>query len=580
MRARSAATGQRSERVRGALGSSAPKGITRAGGASCGVRDNGRVPDDIQPHRPDDDHDDQPHGDADRSDQEAGGSGLPPELEKMFESLTGGPVPPEMAGLMSNLGLDRMDPEVIQQAMSQVQSMMSGAGPGMLGNLFGAGGDTTPGGVDQDAALTAARAVVAGTGTPGRSPEEVEDAAARAVSEAVRIASLWVDEATTLPPHTAWAHAWTPLDWTEETIPLWTELVGPVATGLSAAMSAASTNQLDRLTGGAGELPPELQGMLPPGMDPAMVMGQVQGMLARMSAGMFSAQLGQAIGTLSREVLTGSDVGLPLVLDDHVVLLPAAIDALAEGLSVDVAEVRLYLAVREVARTRLFAQVPWLGPQVLAAVRDYAADITFDLDAIESQLRDVDLQDPAALQSALSGSMFAPTPSAAQARALDRLETSLALIEGWVDVVAEAATATTLPHGAALGEAIRRRRASGGPAEKVFRGLVGLDLRPRRLRDAANLFRAMEDRHGRAARDEAWEHPDVAPHSSDLDDPLGYVERFRDAKGDDLDAELARLLDPSAGSGTAESGPDGPTSRDDADGPGGEGGEGEAGREG
>ena len=62
----------------------------------------------------------------------------------------------------------------------------------------------------------------------GRAVQEVDDTAARAVAEAVRIASLWVDEATTLPPHTAWAHAWTPLDWTEETMPLWTELVGPV----------------------------------------------------------------------------------------------------------------------------------------------------------------------------------------------------------------------------------------------------------------------------------------------------------------------------------------------------------------
>jgi putative hydrolase len=505
------------------------------------------VPDEIQPHdRPDD----ETNGNGES--ETPGGSGLPPELEKMFESLTGGPVPPEMAGFMSDLGLDQVDPAVIEQAMSQVTSMMSGGGAGMMGGLFGGAG-AQPGAIDQTAALTAARSVVSGAVGAGRTPDEVDDSAARAVSEAVRIASLWLDEATTLPPHTAWAHAWTPLNWTEETMPLWSELVGPVAAGLSTAMATASKNQLDQLTGGAGELPPELQGMLPPGMDPAMVMGQVHGMLERMSSAMFSTQLGQAIGTLSQEVLTGSDVGLPLVPDDHVVLMPGAIDDLAAGLSVDVGEVRLYLAVREVARTRLFAQVPWLGPQVLAAVRDYAADITFDLDAIESQLRDVDLHDPEALQSALSGSLFAPTPSPAQVRALDRLETSLALIEGWVDVVAEAATTATLPHGAALGEAIRRRRASGGPGEKVFRGLVGLDLRPRRLRDAANLFRAMEDRHGRAARDEVWEHPDVAPRSSDLDDPLGFVDRFGTKAGDDFDVELAKLLDrPDASDGDGD----------------------------
>lgn len=502
--------------------------------------------DEIQPpNRPDDENDDEGRSD----------SGLPPELQEIFESLTGGPVPPEIAGLMSNLGIDKMDPEVIQQAMSQVQSMMTSGGPGMFGTLFGA--DSPSGGVDEQAALTAARAVLDGAAAAGRTAEEVEDSAAREVSDAVRIASLWVDDATSLPPHTAWAHAWTPQNWSEETMPLWSELVGPVARGLAGALSQASTSQFERLTG-SGELPPELQQLLPPGMDPSMVMGQMQGMLERMSAGMFSTQLGQAVGTLSQEILTGSDVGLPLVPDDHVVLLPGAIDELAEGLSVDPAEMRLYLAVREVARTRLFAQVPWLGPQVLAAVRDYAADISFDLDGIESQMRDVDLHDPQALQSALSGSLFAPTPSAAQERALDRLETSLALIEGWVDVVAETATAAHLPNGAALAEAIRRRRASGGPGEKVFRGLVGLDLRPRRLRDAANLFKAMEDRHGRTARDEVWNHPDVAPQSGDLDDPLGYVERFGAPATDDFDAELARLL--------GESGPDGGGAGDDGTG--------------
>lgn len=526
--------------------------------------------DNFPTNRPDDDDDIEGFDEAFGGDREDGGdgdlsdgdSGLPPEIAKMFESLTGGPVPPEMAGLMNSLGIDKMDPGVLQQAMGQMQSMLSGGGipgmpgmpggvvgagglggaGGMLGNLFGAGGE--PGAVDEAAALTAARGVLSGAAGTADTAEDVEDSAARAVSEAVRIASLWVDAATSLSPHTAWAHAWTPLNWTEETMPLWAELVGPVAKGLAQAMSQASAGQMERLTGGdAGELPPELAGMLPPGMDTSMIMGQVQVMLERMSAGMFSTQLGQAVGTLSQEILTGSDVGLPLVPDDHIVLMPAAIDDLASGLEKDVAEVRLYLAVREVARTRLFAEVPWLGPQVLATVRDYAADITFDLDGIESQLQGVDLENPESLQAALSGSLFAPTPSAAQTRALDRLETSLALIEGWVDVVAEEATAKTLPDSVALAEAIRRRRASGGPGEKVFRGLVGLDLRPRRLRDAANLFKAMEDKHGRDARDQVWEHPDMAPQSADLDDPLGYVERFGTPATDDMDAELAKLLD-------------------------------------
>jgi hypothetical protein len=107
---------------------------------------------------------------------------------------------------------------------------------------------------------------------------------------------------------------------------------------------------------------------------------------------------------------------------------------------------------------------------------------------------------------------------------------------------------------------VRRRRATGGPAEKVFSGLVGLELRPRRLRDAANLFAAIEARHGAAARDAAWGHPDVAPTAADLDDPLGYVERVGSAGGSDMDAALDQLLregEPGGDGGSSGPGGDG-----------------------
>ena len=50
---------------------------------------------------------------------------------------------------------------------------------------------------------------------------------------------------------------------------------------------------------------------------------------------------------------------------------------------------------------------------------------------------------------------------------------------------------------------------------------MGLELRPRRLRDAVNLFAALEAAGGAGLRDSAWSHPDLAPSADDLDDPLG-----------------------------------------------------------
>jgi putative hydrolase len=149
------------------------------------------------------------------------------------------------------------------------------------------------------------------------------------------------------------------------------------------------------------------------------------------------------------------------------------------------------------------------------------------MSGIEEALGGLDPSNPAALQEALSGGLFEPKPSAEQQAALQRLETTLALVEGWVDEVVGQATADRMPAAAKLQEAIRRRRAAGGPAEETFAALVGLELRPRRLRDASTLWGSLRTRHGREARDAVWAHPDLLPTAADLDDPLGFREDLK-----------------------------------------------------
>ena len=433
---------------------------------------------------------------------------LPPEIEQLLRGLTGGQLDPEVASMMQGMGLDKVDPQMLAMVMGQVQAMFSAPDTGTA--------------VNAEIATDTARKTVSAAGDPSTSDAEV-----RAAAEAVQVAGLWLDTVTDLSAPNLHGTAWSRSEWVEATMPLWTGLVEPVAAGVSDAVGQAMTSQLD----GIGE------SGLPEGM-----LEQAGPMLRRMHGSMFSMQLGQGVGTLAGEVLTGCEVSLPLVPAPSVVLMPSALRTFAEGLEVDEPQARLYLAVREVARVRLFTAVPWLAPALLAAVRDYASDITIDTSAIEDAVSSIDPSDPEAIQQALQGRLFAPAHSPAQQAALLRLETLLALVEGWVDVVTERATTAHLPQADALGEAVRRRRATGGPAEKAFGALVGLELRPRRLRDAANLFRALESESDAAGRDGAWRHPDIAPSAADLDDPLGYVQRTTSPAEDPMDEELDALL--------------------------------------
>jgi putative hydrolase len=213
------------------------------------------------------------------------------------------------------------------------------------------------------------------------------------------------------------------------------------------------------------------------------------------------------------------------------VLVPQNVAEFAEGLDRPADEVRLFLALREAASQRLFAHVPWLRQQLHEAVHAYARGITVDREAIERSVSEAmggaeggfDPSDPESLQRLLPALEPEETPE--QQLALRRLETLLALVEGWVDTVVAAAAGDRLPGWSALAETMRRRRASGGPAEQTFATLVGLQLRPRRLRDAATVWGAMAAQHGTIARDRLWSHPDLLPTSDDLDEPLDFVAR-------------------------------------------------------
>jgi putative hydrolase len=290
------------------------------------------------------------------------------------------------------------------------------------------------------------------------------------------------------------------------------------------AMGSTLTAQLPGMTGMPGM--PAIAGMpTDPAEAAAALAGPLSGMLRSIGGAMFGAQVGQALGSLADEVVGSTDVGFPLGPTGTAALLPANVAQFGEGLQLPADQVRLYLALREAAHQRLFASAPWLRARLTAEVEGYARGITIDTSRIEEALGRLDPSDPAAMQEALGSGLFEPENTPQQQRVLARLEGLLALVEGWVDEVVDAAATPHLPAAAALRETVRRRRATGGPAEQTFAALVGLELRPRRLREAAALWRAVVDAPGVEGRDALWGHPDLMPSVEDLDDPAGFAAR-------------------------------------------------------
>lgn len=392
---------------------------------------------------------------------------------------------------------------------------------------FGMGSSTQGSGVNWQQTKNLTRQVTASLGADP-TPTQAQQ---RQVAEATRLAELWLDQACDFGQVTADAAAWSRAEWVENSMQAWQQVCEPVVDQLATAMSG--------LLGQGQQLPPEL--------------GAIGGMLApmmRQAAGtMYAMQLAQAIGKLSTRVVTGSEIGFQLLATPRVAVLPTNLAALLEGVEAGQDDLLLHLVLREAARQRLFNQVAWLGPQLLALVEHYAREISIDANALE-EVVDVDdmaqmtPEKMAEISERLQGRLFEPTKTAEQVEVLGRLETLVALVEGWVDEVVAQAAGRFMPNHAALAESVRRRRAANGPAEEALEALLGLELRPRRIRDAANLWAALGVDRGIGGRDAVWHHPDMMPTTADLDDPLGYVSGdSRTPVVDDLDAELAKLLE-------------------------------------
>jgi putative hydrolase len=413
-----------------------------------------------------------------------------------------------------------------------------------MGRMLRNGGDPSGGSVNWTSAHAASDQALKQAGDPAIAESDAEKLRA-----AADLADLWLNDATTIPSAGYTINGVTRTQWLASTFDSWKVVVQPVADAMSGVMTGLLPAGND---GGTINIPDELLSSLPDEVaanlretlaspDFAAITGPLMAMAKSMGATMFGTQFGQALGQMATEVLSNSDVGIPLNASGKPGLVITNVNSFIQGLSIDEAEARIYITLRELAHQRLFTAAPWIQSQLMAAISDYARGVKIDTSAIEEAMTQIDPSNPESIDSMMTSSLFEPTQTPEQVAALTRIELLLALIEGWVTVVVTQAAGSRLGSAVALEEVFRRRRAAGGPAEKVFGGLIGLEMRPRRMREAAALWKRLAQTQGIAARDLLWTHPDLLPRDSDIDD----IDAFLATGSEDLMTELNLAIESS-----------------------------------
>ena len=341
------------------------------------------------------------------------------------------------------------------------------------------------------------------------------------IEEAFAIAELWLNEATFFSQSTATGNpAMARTDWVDTTLNGWQVSVEPLATGLAAAISEL----LNNANGEEGQSEAENAMQIPVGMIATLLRSFIGSLIA--------TQLGQSIGGLAASVTGTHDVGLPLVEPVYPSLVPQNIDEWGQDLNIPMDEVRIFHALRESAVARLFSHNPWLISYIRTAISDYGKGIRIDIDAIQRQAQEIfdnasqegkefDPTNPESFNIALNEGIFTPEETPAQRAALTKLETVLALIDGWSEEVVTLAAGDRLPNLVALQETLRRRRATSAPAQQLFATMFGLQVSPKLAREAATFWKVVREVKDLEGRDRIWSG--ILPTSDDLLTPQSYL---------------------------------------------------------
>ena len=399
---------------------------------------------------------------------------------------------------------------MMAQMQQQIQQQFSALGMSAPG--FSATTEALPKNIVRD---TAKKFVTA----KGSAPIGANDVAK--IEEAFAIAELWLNEATFFSQTSATGNpAMARTDWVDTTLNGWQVSVEPLATGLAAAISEL----LNNANGEAGQSEAENAMQIPVGMIATLLRSFIGSLIA--------TQLGQSIGGLAASVTGTHDVGLPLVEPVYPSLVPQNIDEWGQDLNIPMDEVRIFHALRESAVARLFAHNPWLISYIRTAISDYGKGIRIDIDAIQRQAQEVfdnasqegkefDPTNPESFNIALNEGIFTPEETPAQRAALTKLETVLALIDGWSEEVVTLAAGERLPNLVALQETLRRRRATSAPAQQLFATMFGLQVSPKLAREAATFWKAVREVKDLQGRDRIWSG--ILPTSDDLLTPQSYL---------------------------------------------------------
>ena len=249
----------------------------------------------------------------------------------------------------------------------------------------------------------------------------------------------------------------------------------------------------------------------------------------RTAAGLVaSVQIGALAGYMSQRVL--GQYEMPM-LDPagptRLLFVGANVQRAAGELDAEASDLLDWVAFHEVTHAVQFAAVRWLREHMAALVGELLASVRVSVDPASllrlptgGELREL-------VEAVRSGDLITFLAGGERRELIDRLQATMAMIEGHAEHVMDAVGAETLPSLSRMRTAMNRRRRVRPPLHRLLERLLGLEMKMRQYELGKSFCDEVVAREGVASLHRAWAAPEALPTLPELSAPDDWLERMR-----------------------------------------------------
>jgi len=197
----------------------------------------------------------------------------------------------------------------------------------------------------------------------------------------------------------------------------------------------------------------------------------------------------------------------------------------ARRLEVDAAQMLHWVVLHEVTHAVQFSSVTWLRPHVASLVGELGEALDMKMD-IRALARLADTSEIRAAVERLRNDGLVGAALGPERRALmDRIQATMAMIEGHAEHVMDAAGAGVIENLEGLRAALEQRRHNRPPVMRVLEKLLGLEMKMRQYETGKRFCDAVVERAGIAGLNQAWAGPDTLPTWAEMEAPEDWLAR-------------------------------------------------------